>query len=179
MLTALLALSGLAAAQTTPAPAAPAPATALDTFLNQTGTLTVRESLGRFTLPGLYGSTIEVEAVRLYTPGQEERALKGIRLGANDGEKYSTARFVFVEASELDGMLAALDYMATQAPKLNAAVRPEVRFASKSNANIGVFMDTSQKVTGFVTVSSETAFMDTALLATLRQRLIELKTTLN
>lgn len=181
-LTGLLAFSGLALAQTatpaTPATAVPAtPSTTLDAFLSQTGVLTIRESLGTKSVPVLYGGSLSLEAVRLYTPGQEGAALKGIRIGVNDGEKYSSTRYEFIEMPEVDGMIKAAEYMSAQAPKLNATVSPEMRFTSKSEATIGMFYsDYSKKFLGFAKASTETVYMDASSMELLRQALIELKT---
>lgn len=176
-LTALLLTTSLSFAQTAPAApaAAPAPATALDAFLNQTGVLTIRESLGSRIVPVLYGGSLNLEAVKLYLPGKENAALLGIRIGVNDGEKYSSTRYEFIELAEVEGMIKALDYMVAAVPKLDTTVKPEMRFASKSEATVGLFYSSyDKKFSGFAKASTETVYMELSSLTALRQALSDL-----
>jgi hypothetical protein len=178
LLTGLLLSVNLSAAQTA-APAPSAPTTTLDAFLSQSGVLTVRESLGTKNIPVKYGGSFSLEAVKLYTPGQESSALLGIAIKINDGEKYSSSRTEFVEFSEIEGMTKAVEYMVSQSPKLNISVSPEVKFISKSSAVIGVFYsDYEKKFSGFAKASTETVYMDVSSLSTIQQSLLSLKTLL-
>lgn len=173
-----LLLSSISVAQTTtPAPAAPAaPSTVLDAFLSQTGLLTVRESLGTLPIPVDYGGELSLEAVKIYTPGQEAKALMGIRIGVNDGEKYSTTRYEFIELDEIDGMIQAVRYMVTAAPKLNASVQPEMTFKSKSGVRVSLFYSNYDRTfSGSALVSTERVFMKSSSLETLANNLSQLK----
>lgn len=174
----LLVFSSFAFAQTS-APTPTAPTTTLESFLSQTGILTIRESLGKTSVPVLYGGSLSLEAIKLYTPGLESSALKGIRIGVNDGEKYSTMRYNFVELPEVDGMTQAVEYMSVQAPKLNPTLLPEMRFSSKSEITVGIFYsDYSKKFIGFAKVDNESVNMELSSLSALRQVLLDLKSNL-
>lgn len=170
ILMACLLATSIATAQTTAPAAAPVSpaATSLDAFLSQTGRLTVRESYGTKTVPVLYGGFLSLEAVKVYAPGQEASALKGIRMSVRDGDKYSSTRAVFIEFSEVDGMVQAIRYMIDNASKLDAAVQPELAFRSKSEAEVGMFYSTnSKKFLGSASVSTQNVFMELTHLETL------------
>lgn len=176
-MTSVLLLGGLSWAQTAPAtPPAPAvPSTTLDAFLSQTGILTVRESLGTKSIPVSYGGTLSLEAVKVYTPGREAQALLGIRIGVNDGDKYSSTRYEFIELAEVDEMIKAIRYMVDAAPKLKTDFKPEMKFKSKSDVRIGLFNSIEGGFKGFAQASTETVYFLLDALTLTGDALAELK----
>lgn len=174
-----LALLGLSLSPALAQQTAPAPATSLDSFLSQTGTLTLRESLGTTGISAKYGGLLSLEAVRLSTPGAGGRALTGIAFKVNSGDKYATTAIEFIEAGEVADMVSALAYMVSQAPKTDLALKPEFRFSSKSGATVGLFYSAADKgFSGFAKAGTQTVYLTPDAVSQLRQALTDLSATL-
>ena len=157
---------------------APSTQTALDEFLAETGVLTLRESLGQRRIAGNYGSEVTLEAVRLSRPTSGSDALVGIRVGVNDGERYSSTRYKFLELDEIDDAISAINYMVSQSSKLNTSFAPQLDFSSKSSLQVSYF-HTGKEYSGAITASNERAFISSANLVQFNQALADLRKLLN
>jgi len=157
----------------------PVPTTKLESFLSQTGVLSVRESILTVTNPTLYGAKLSVEAVRLYSPGQESVATKGMLFSLTSGEKYASAKTDFLDSDEISGLIKALDYIQAQSSKIDKALTPEFRYTTKSGLRVGEFVQDNGDIFGFVKSGSTTVYMAAQNVVSLRDGLNKLQTALD
>ena len=116
-------------------------ATKLELFLAEKGKLIVREyyELGRVRSGS--GSTVELNAIVIYEPGQEDEKVRGLRIGVTEGGTNARTRISFLDLEEIEGLSKAIDYMISLSKKWKDVQKEyiEVEFSTQGDFRIGFY----------------------------------------
>ena len=141
--------------------------------------LTIKETITSAFILALKNSDLTIEAVRLYSPGQETNVVKGVLLSLTPGEKNTASKTDYIDLDELSGLIKSLDYTIAQLPKLDKALSPEFRYMTKSGLRIGEFIDHGTNAYGFIQSGNTSIYLSADNMIELRDNLTKLQTALN
>lgn len=117
------------------------PATQLEAFLSKKGNLIVKDSYNLGELPCNYGAKLTLDALVIYSPGQEGQKTKGLRIEITDGSKYSKSHTSFLDMEEIESLSNAITYMTKLMNDWSSVNKEytEVIFSTKGDYQIGFF----------------------------------------
>lgn len=161
--------------------ATPRQGTRLAELSDRNGTVVVRASTEVGGIKALYGGTMVVEAVEILVAGGA--SARGLVVTVREGNSIGTTGTAFVDAEEVDGLLAGIDYIDKLDNSVSKLERFQATYSTKGDLAITVFpgrdskqMTLSVQVTGIRGVS---VFMPRAALIEVRRLVESARTTLN
>ena len=124
-------------------------ATKLEAFFARKGELIVKNfySLGD-TIPGSYGSEINIQALVISRPGQASGSKKGLVIEVKEGGKYEKKERAFLDMEEIESLSQALKYMVALAKKWEGTQKEytEVMFTTKGDFKVGFYQAGNKQV---------------------------------
>ncbi len=137
------------------------PATKLESFLVSKGELIVKDFYAVGNLMGNYGTKVEITCLILYTPGEEDLRIKGVKIEITERERYGEKdESSFLDIDEVISLSKALDYINNTAAswKLSPREYSEVVFSTKGDFKIGFYQSGVKQnafcKSGYITTAS-------------------------
>lgn len=113
------------------------PKTKLEKFFSKAGSLYIKDFTEEQSLSGNAGTKITFTGLRVYTPGEEKNASKGIRITL---ESYKKEGSIFLDLDEIESLERAMDYISTQSDNIKAQKNyTEVTFSTKGDFKFGCY----------------------------------------
>jgi hypothetical protein len=120
------------------------PKTKLEKFFSKAGSLYIKDFTEEHGLSGNSGTKLIFRALRVYNPGDEKSAIKGLKITL---ESYKKEGSVFLDLDEIESLERAMDYILAQADKIKAQKNyTEVIFSTKDGFKFGAYNKDSEIV---------------------------------
>jgi len=116
--------------------------TKLELFLAEKGKLSVKEFFALGKVSGNARTKVELTAVVIYTPGEEDERLRGLKIEViNAGGSYVKRKSSFLDLEEIDGLLKAIDYVVGLSKEWEGVQKEyiEVVFSTKDDFRVGFY----------------------------------------
>jgi len=116
-------------------------ATKLESFLAERGKLIVKEFYALGEVRGSYQTSVKLSAVVLYTPGEEDERVRGLRFTVEGGGTLKRSNISFLDLEEIEGLSKAIDYVISLSEKWKAVQKDyiEVEFSTEGDFSIGFY----------------------------------------
>lgn len=116
-------------------------ATKLESFLAERGKLIVKEFYTLGEVRGSYQTSVKLSAVVLYTPGEEDERVRGLRFTVEGGGTLKRSNISFLDLEEIEGLSKAIDYVISLSEKWEAVQKDytEVEFSTEGDLTIGFY----------------------------------------
>jgi hypothetical protein len=117
------------------------PATKLEAFLATKGKLIIKEFYELGKVSGKYGSKIELTALIMYEPGQENKKVRGLKIEITEGGRYEKTDSSFLDLEEIESLSSAIVYMISLSKKWKEEKRQytETAFSTQGDLSIGFY----------------------------------------
>lgn len=112
--------------------------TDLEKFISKKGVMLVKEFIPIGEINGSSGTQAKLTAVKVFRPGEENNATKGLRIQLSSYKKEGTA---FIDFDEANSLIEAIEYMIELSKKWNTIERnyTEVIFNAKDYISFGFY----------------------------------------
>ena len=116
-------------------------ATKLESFLEEKGKLIVKEYYELGGVRGSYQTSVKLSAAVLYTPGEEDERVRGLRFTVEGGGTLDRSSTSFLDLEEIEGLSKAIDYVISLSEKWEAVRKDytEVEFSTEGDFSIGFY----------------------------------------
>ena len=148
------------------------PATKLEKFLLKKGKLIVKNFNNAGKISGQYGTSITIDALTIYEPGNESQKIRGLRVEVEGGGRFETSSSSFLDMDEIESLSQAISYMIPLLKKWEGSSREytEVIFSTKGDFQLG-FYQQGNKVQGFAKsglIGASTCYFPTSELSSIK-----------
>lgn len=153
-------------------------ATKLEQFTSKVGAVYIKGFSPVGEVSNAYG-TVEVEVREIKNASQTNTSVKGILITTTENSRGSTPSRSFIDADEIDGLVAGIDYLAKVDKSVTKHATFEAEYATKGGFSIVVFnssVDGSLRFVVKARSSSAKAFFPIEELSKLKQLLLDAKT---
>jgi hypothetical protein len=146
-------------ATTSLAVAADAPRTKLESALGRRGRILIKVFHHLGTVSGAYGSSLDLQTLRLFEPGNEANCDDGVTIEVRERDQR-TGHSRFLDLDEVESLIAGLEYMSNCVAQAQGyqGDYTEMVFSTRGDFSVGFFLDHG-KAQAFVKSSYDQAFV--------------------